>query len=166
MMHVDMDFFASCCDSGLTKAISHYNNSNSPHYGLTYHKALLEEAINVFRKNFQNPEKQQINERIIRETCESIWKQGGRQQCEYMSLKKNTCILPKHSAHDLSSHSSGVIFVSTCNCGRIQGRRDDPYTIYQANFEFYQILSKSCAHCQKSLKIDLPIFTPSITDYR
>lgn len=110
-------------------------------------------------------EKQHVNERIIRETCEHVWRQG-RQQCEYFSLRNNPCILPKHIAHDLSDHSSGVVFVSTCNCGRIQGRREDPYTIYQANFEFYQILFKNCGSCQKSLKIDVPVFAPSITDYR
>lgn len=46
------------------------------------------------------------------------------------------------------------------------GRRQDPYTIRQANYEFYQIMMNSCTACPKLESISFAIFEPSINDYR
>lgn len=72
--------------------------------------------------------------------------------------------MPKHESND--DHSSGVVYISTCNCGRTQGRRDDPYTIRQANYDFYQVLGKSCPSCGKLEKINFSVFEPSTNDFR
>lgn len=72
--------------------------------------------------------------------------------------------MPKHESDD--GHSSGVVYISTCNCGRTQGRRDDPYTIRQANYDFYQVLGKSCPSCGKLEKIVFSVFEPSTNDFR
>lgn len=72
--------------------------------------------------------------------------------------------MPKHESND--DHSSGVVYISTCNCGRTQGRRDDPYTIRQANYDFYQVLAKSCPSCGKVEKIDFSVFEPSTNDFK
>lgn len=72
--------------------------------------------------------------------------------------------MPKHEAKD--DHSSGVVYISTCNCGRTQGRRDDPYTIRQANYDFYEVLGSSCPACEKLEKINFSVFEPSTNDFR
>lgn len=72
----------------------------------------------------------------------------------------------KHVVTDLAEHSSGVVFVSTCNCGRTQGHREDPYTVRQANYEFYEIIGKSCTACVKLENVNFPTFQPSINDFK
>lgn len=72
--------------------------------------------------------------------------------------------MPKHESVD--DHSSGVVYISTCNCGRTQGRRDDPYTIQQANYDFYQVLAKNCPSCGKLENINFSVFEPSTNDFR
>lgn len=103
----------------------------------------------------------------LREMCTEIWL-NGRQQCEFPSLRGNPCVMPKHelSKEDGHGHSSGETIISACNCGRSQGRRPDPYTIRQANFDFYQIMTSSCTACGKLERISFPVFEPSINNYR
>lgn len=106
-----------------------------------------------------------VNENKLREMCERYWR-NGKQQCEVLSLRGNLCILPKHIVKELSEHSSAHVFISTCNCGRTQGRREDPYTIRHANYEFYQYMANNCNLCAKVKKVHFPVFEPSINDYR
>lgn len=65
-----------------------------------------------------------------------------------------------------STHTSGVLFVSTCNCGKTQGRRDDPYTIKKANFEFYELMRTNCTSCEKSESVEFPVFVPSSAEFK
>lgn len=76
--------------------------------------------------------------------------------------------MPKHevSKGDDVGHSSVETIISTCNCGRTQGRRQDPYTLRQANYEFYQIMAGNCTACAKLERIEFAVFEPSINDYR
>lgn len=101
----------------------------------------------------------------MRTICDEHWKMG-RQQCEFLSLRGNPCVMPKHDGIDPTEHSSNIVYVSTCNCGRTQGRREDPYTIRQANCDFYQILANSCTACNKLEKINFAIFEPSTNDFK
>jgi protein SMG8 len=98
----------------------------------------------------------------LRDVCTNIWL-NGKQQCECLSLRGNPCIMGKHTVHE---HSSGVVYVSACNCGRVQGRREDPYTVRQANFEFFQMMAKNCTNCGKLEKVQFPVFQPSTTDFK
>lgn len=92
---------------------------------------------------------------------------NGKQQCEILSLRSNPCMMvAKHSSTEGSMHSSGVIYVSTCNCGKTQGRREDPYTVRKANYEFYQLMTASCGTCEKSTMVEFPTFVPSSTDFK
>jgi protein SMG8 len=61
-------------------------------------------------------------------------------------------------------HSSGVRFVSTCNCGRKQGPREDPFVLRTANCEFYAVLAADC--CDRHEKWNFPVFQPSIKDFK
>lgn len=97
--------------------------------------------------------------------CETCWK-SGKQQCEYPSLRGSPCALPKHIVKEATEHSSGVVYISACNCGKTQGRREDPYSIRHANYEFYEYMANNCTLCAKVKHIRFAIFEPSINDYR
>lgn len=62
-------------------------------------------------------------------------------------------------------HSSGVRYLSACDCGHKQGTRDDPFTIRAANYDFYKILSVECG-CDMLDRINFPVFQPSVKDYK
>lgn len=99
-------------------------------------------------------------------TCNEIWL-NGRQQCEYLSLRGNPCVMPKHEINGSDvTHNSGEKIVSTCNCGRTQGIRVDPYTLRQANYEFYKLMMTSCTSCPKLESFSFDIFEPSSNEYR
>lgn len=92
---------------------------------------------------------------------------NGKQQCEVLSLRGNPCVMiAKHAISEGSMHSSGILFVSSCNCGKTQGRRDDPYTIKKANYEFYELMRTNCASCEKSESVEFPVFVPSSTEFK
>uniref|UniRef100_W8C0J7 Nonsense-mediated mRNA decay factor SMG8 n=1 Tax=Ceratitis capitata TaxID=7213 RepID=W8C0J7_CERCA len=164
IMDIDDEFFNACCDTGLQKAFAMYNNPTLTHYSSTVHKKLVEEAVSLYMKYARGTQKT-INENKLREMCERCWR-NGKQQCEILSLRGNPCILPKHMVTEPSEHSSGHVFISTCNCGRTQGRREDPYTIRHANYEFYEYMANNCSLCAKVKKVHFPVFEPSINDYR
>lgn len=65
----------------------------------------------------------------------------------------------------LMEHSSGVVYVSACNCGRKQGPREDPFNMRAANHDFYVLLAKDCGCCDLE-SVSFPVFTPSTKDYR
>uniref|UniRef100_A0A0N5AGC3 Nonsense-mediated mRNA decay factor SMG8 n=1 Tax=Syphacia muris TaxID=451379 RepID=A0A0N5AGC3_9BILA len=88
----------------------------------------------------------------LRLQCEEIW--AGKKACEFISLTGNPCILPAHfSPTDLdvpasrrTLHSSSARFLSTCNCGRSQSIRKDPFTLKEANYDFYAQSVFGCCH--------------------
>lgn len=164
IMDIDDEFFNACCDMGLQKAFAMYNNPALTHYSNTVHKKLVDEAVTLYMK-YARGTQTAVNENKLREMCERYWR-NGKQQCEVLSLRGNLCILPKHIVKELSEHSSAHVFISTCNCGRTQGRREDPYTIRHANYEFYQYMANNCNLCAKVKKVHFPVFEPSINDYR
>ncbi|EEC16658.1 hypothetical protein IscW_ISCW012866 [Ixodes scapularis] len=105
----------------------------------------------------------------LREDCDAIWK-AGRQMCEVLSLTGNHCVNPLHktpeNAEDESEedslvmpHCSQVKLISTCNCGRQQSTRDDPFILKAANYNFYLMLSAEC--CGVLERINFPVFEPS-----
>lgn len=136
------------------------------HYSKVYHEQKVFQSLAVLSQYGRGPHLGAC-EHKLRENCLEIWL-NGRQQCEFLSLRGNPCVMPKHeiSKGDDVGHSSGETIISTCNCGRTQGRRQDPYTLRQANFEFYQIMAGNCTACNKLDKIDFAVFEPSINDYR
>ncbi|XP_017481898.1 PREDICTED: protein SMG8 [Rhagoletis zephyria] len=164
IMDIDDEFFNACCDIGLQKAYAMYNNPTLTHYSSTVHKKLVEEAVSLYMK-YARGTQTVINETKLREMCERCWR-NGKQQCEMPSLRGNPCVLPKHIVKEPSEHSSAHVFISTCNCGRTQGRREDPYTMKHANYEFYEYMANNCNLCAKVKKVHFPVFEPSINDYR
>ncbi|KAI1703720.1 hypothetical protein Ddc_16446 [Ditylenchus destructor] len=86
--------------------------------------------------------------------CTNIWK-NGHQRCEAVSLTEHRCSL---AVHDLQiSHLSGYQLLSTCNCGRSQAVREDPFSAKQANLDFYE-QTDAFECCAKLDRIELPVF--------
>lgn len=59
-------------------------------------------------------------------------------------------------------HNSRARSTSSCNCGRRQAPRDDPFDIKSANYDFYQLQEEKC--CGKLERFYFPIFQPSTPD--
>ncbi|XP_058819673.1 nonsense-mediated mRNA decay factor SMG8 [Topomyia yanbarensis] len=164
IIDIDERFFAEICEHGLELAMVNYKEMLPHHYSSNFHEKKHQQAHELFIRYARGPEVER-HEIKLRDYCDSIWL-NGKQQCEYPSLRGNPCALGKHKANDPTEHSSGMVFVSACNCGRTQGHREDPYTIRQANYEFYQIIAKSCSNCNILERIKFPIFEPSSSDFR
>lgn len=142
-------------------AVNRYEMNLRSHYSQSYHDQKLNQSYGVYLE-YARGGKTLSNGEKLKEICDGIWR-NNRQLCECLSLRGNPCIMPKHNHSSPLEHSSGVVFVSTCNCGRTQNRREDPYLVKQANYDFYQLIN--CAHCVKADKIHFPIFEPSINDF-
>ncbi|XP_050076876.1 nonsense-mediated mRNA decay factor SMG8 [Anopheles maculipalpis] len=164
IVDIDERFFGEICEHGLDLAMLKYKDMLPPHYSASFHETKYQEALAILLEYARGPELKASIERL-KEYCDTIW-QSGKQQCEYPSLRGNPCVMGMHKTIDPAEHSSGVIYASSCNCGRTQGHREDPYTIRQANYEFYQIIAKSCSNCNRLERVQFPVFEPSISDFR
>ncbi|XP_053675397.1 nonsense-mediated mRNA decay factor SMG8 [Anopheles nili] len=164
IVDIDEHFFGEICEHGLELAMIKYKDVLPPHYSASFHETKYQDALNLLLQYARGPELKPSIERL-KEYCDAIW-QNGKQQCEFLSLRGNPCVLGKHRTIDPVDHSSGVIYIASCNCGRTQGHRQDPYTIRQANYEFFQIIAKSCSNCNRLERVQFPIFEPSISDFR
>ncbi|KJH50381.1 hypothetical protein DICVIV_03461 [Dictyocaulus viviparus] len=80
----------------------------------------------------------------VRAVCDDLW-QGGMRGCEQISMTGNRCQLKVHPAVGDASvdpsawemHSNDITYLSTCSCGRRQAVRRDPFTLKEANYDFY-----------------------------
>lgn len=164
--YIDTDdrFFAECSDYGYEMAIDAYMEMLPNNYSDEFHAQRLEQAELMLCKFARMQSISESYLQRLRQQCDDIWK-NGRQQCGYPSLRGNPCVLAKHG-DVLDQHSSGFVLVSTCNCGRMQGRRDDPFSVREANYDFYQILAGNCATCSKVTGLSFAVFEPSIRDFR
>lgn len=157
-------FFAECCEYGLELAVENYKEMLPHHYSKDYHEQKIYQSHAVLVKYGRGTNIDHYK-RELRIECDKTWL-NGRQQCECLSMRGNPCILAKHDVDVDEEHSSGAVIVSTCNCGRTQGRREDPYTIRQANYEFYNIMTNNCSMCTKLEHYQFPVFEPSTNDSR
>lgn len=163
-LDTDDRFFADCSDYGYEMAIDAYMDMLPKNYSDQFHSQRVDQAVAVLCRFARMPSNCEPYVKRLRKQCDSIWKDG-RQQCGFPSLRGNPCVLAKHG-DALDQHSSGYVLVSTCNCGRMQGRRDDPFSVREANYDFYQILAGNCATCSKVTVVQFAVFEPSIRDFR
>ncbi|KAJ8911497.1 hypothetical protein NQ315_014422 [Exocentrus adspersus] len=157
----DTRFSEQRCLKVLPLALARYQEGLPSHYAKSEHEARLSIALALFRAQARGPVFYQYASQLERE-CQGYW-ENGRQQCETASMTGNPCKLPKHSSDQ--EHISGFIYKAVCDCGRKVGPREDPYTAKQANYLFYQQISKEC-QCGKLERISFPIFQPSIQEYK
>lgn len=158
-------YFTECCEYGLELAIEHYKEMLPHFYSKEYHEQKVIQSNAVLSK-YGRGKSFSLGIQKLSATCEEIWL-NGRQQCEFKSLRGNPCVMPMHeTTGNETIHNSGETIVSTCNCGRTQGIRVDPYLLRQANYEFYRIMMTNCTACPKLEAVTFPVFEPSSNEYR
>nr|XP_057943718.1 nonsense-mediated mRNA decay factor SMG8 [Doryrhamphus excisus] len=171
-LDADTKFSENRCQKALPLAHSAYQ-SNLPHnYTTTVHKNQLTQALRVYSQHARGVAFQRYALQL-HEDCYKFWS-NGHQLCEERSLSDQHCVhkfhlLPQpgektdvdHNPPILNHNSRGRS-TSSCNCGRKQAPREDPFDIQTANYDFYQLLEEKC--CGKLERIDFPIFQPSTPD--
>ncbi|XP_059470994.1 nonsense-mediated mRNA decay factor SMG8 isoform X2 [Neocloeon triangulifer] len=171
-------FSEARCKKVLPLAFASYQEGLPTHYTQAYHDGRLAYALSVFSQHARGPSCAKYVEGL-KKSCDEHW-HDGRQMCEVLSLTGNPCTQPLHLTIDeeepcqtalqkkepLSTipHLSGVRYVSTCNCGRKQGPREDPFVLRTANCDFYAALAADC--CDRHEKWAFPVFQPSIKDFK
>ncbi|XP_060664947.1 nonsense-mediated mRNA decay factor SMG8 [Drosophila nasuta] len=161
-LNYERKFWSQLSELGLKKGISCYKHAAPAIYGNSMHQQLLADAKLVLEDEGRGPYTEAALLKLS-EVCAKFW-QDGRQQCEQLSLRGNPCTQPKELPHE--KHCSGVVHISSCNCGRTQGRREDPFTLRQANYEYYEHMASMCNLCVKVKKFQFPVFAPSSSEYR
>ncbi|XP_026229011.1 protein SMG8 [Anabas testudineus] len=171
-LDADTKFSENRCQKALPLAHNAYQ-SNLPHnYTTTVHKNQLAQALRVYSQHARGVAFQRYALQL-HEDCYKFWS-NGHQLCEERSLTDQHCV---HKFHLLPqpgekpdmdrnppilNHNSRGRSTSSCNCGRKQAPREDPFDIQAANYDFFQILEEKC--CGKLERIEFPVFQPSTPD--
>ncbi|KAG7212648.1 hypothetical protein KM043_012931 [Ampulex compressa] len=182
LLDTDVKFSKSRCSKVLPRALQTYQENLPQHYTRAYHETKLAHAMEVFEMHARGPLFEEFSEKLQAE-CDKHWR-AGRQMCEVLSLTGNPCTNPIHRGgsegagggeqpeqrdddNDLPirEHCSGVRYICACNCGRCQGSREDPFSLRQANYDYFQMLAKQCG-CAQLECIQFPVFQPSTHNYR
>jgi len=150
----DWKFSENRCLKVIPLATNAYLDNLPSHYTHSVHLSQLNKAFHVYSLNTRGPAFEHYMGRL-QEDCNQIW-WSGRQLCEIQSLTGQPCVYPFHripvgerqeeesAGIPCKPHSSRVTSIAACNCGRMQGTREDPFDLKVANFEFYQDLEKKC----------------------
>ncbi|KAL2714327.1 nonsense-mediated mRNA decay factor SMG8 isoform X3 [Vespula squamosa] len=190
LLDTDVKFSKSRCSKVLPRALQTYQENLPQHYTRAYHESKLAHAMAVFEMHARGPLFEEFSEKLQAE-CDKHWRTG-RQMCEVLSLTGNPCtnpihkggsegagggeqlepggdnrhrIFPIYSELPIMEHCSGVRYICACNCGRCQGPREDPFSLRQANYDYFQMLAKQCG-CAQLESIQFPIFQPSTHNFR
>ncbi|CAM6083888.1 unnamed protein product [Calypogeia fissa] len=173
--HLDHKFSAAWCERVLPSALDVYLKGLPPSYPTALHKSHLEKALRVFHSMVRGHAVPLYAEKLKKQ-CESVW-HSGRQLCDAQSLTGKPCI---HQVHDVSTHmsndgvkdrstasgkgmsekliskphSSGVVFLHACACGRSRKLRKDPFDFESANVTFFRF--PNCEELLPSLVIPSP----------
>uniref|UniRef100_A0A914Y230 Nonsense-mediated mRNA decay factor SMG8 n=1 Tax=Panagrolaimus superbus TaxID=310955 RepID=A0A914Y230_9BILA len=139
------------------RAIHNYRTnciSNGGCFSKAEHLNELEKATDSVKAMVDTGES--LREALIKvtETCTEYW-ENGHQRCESVSVTGHYC---KHKIHENDvEHDSGYRFTSSCNCGKKQITRMDPFNLKDANYDFF--LQFPCCSNMDSFKFQL--FSPS-----
>ena len=139
--------------------------------------------MSVFSVQARGPFSAKYAEMLVKD-CNAYW-HAGRQMCEELSLTGHHCSNRKHIVHgqnmldipEVSAdpdrttrkptlptmpHMSSVSFLAACNCGRKQANRDDPFTLKDANHNFYAEMEEEC--CRDLEKVRLIYLSMAINN--
>ncbi|XP_077596396.1 nonsense-mediated mRNA decay factor SMG8 [Stigmatopora nigra] len=171
-LDADAKFSENRCQKALPLAHGAYQ-SNLPHnYTTAVHKNQLAQALRVYSQHARGVAFQRYALQL-HDDCYKFWS-NGHQLCEERSLSDQHCVhkfhlLPKDGEstdvdHNppILNHNSRGRSTSSCNCGRKQAAREDPFDVHAANYDFYQGLEEKC--CSKLERINFPVFQPSTPD--
>ncbi|KAH7292106.1 hypothetical protein KP509_29G051800 [Ceratopteris richardii] len=159
----DLKFSEEWCKRMFPSVVAMYTNSLPPCYPTIIHQSHLEKALHYLKAMVKGPAVDLFAAKLKAE-CEGIWKPG-RQLCDAVSLTGRPCIhkvhdLPSGSITDMDEaktsketgrsegqnelssshpkpHSSGVVFLHACACGRSRRLREDPFDFEIANVKFF-----------------------------
>lgn len=171
-LDADNKFSENRCQKALPLAHSAYQSNLPHHYTTTIHKNQLAQALRVYSQHARGPAFQKYAMQL-HEDCYKFWS-NGHQLCEERSLTDQHCVhkfhlLPKSGEKPEPDRNPPVLYhnsrarsTSSCNCGRRQAPRDDPFDIKSANYDFYQLQEEKC--CGKLERFYFPIFQPSTPD--
>ncbi|XP_032668556.1 protein SMG8 [Odontomachus brunneus] len=182
LLDTDVKFSKSRCSKVLPRALQTYQENLPQHYTRAYHESKLAHAMAVFEMHARGPLFEEFSEKLQAE-CDKHWR-AGRQMCEVLSLTGHPCTNPIHKGGSegagggeqtepreddgelpVREHCSGVRYVCACNCGRYQNSREDPFSLRQANYDYFQLLAKQCG-CAQLESIQFPVFQPSTHNFR
>ncbi|XP_063540160.1 nonsense-mediated mRNA decay factor SMG8 [Cydia strobilella] len=157
----DVRFSHARCAKVLPIAQASYAEGLPAHYSSQHHAHKVSVALGVLHTMARGPVAGAAEARL-RAACTAAWR--SRSLCEAPSLTAHPCIHPEHD--NSKEHSSGVRYISACNCGRSKCSRDDPYTVKAANCTFYTTAAVECGVCSTLTSVAFPVFTPSTPTYR
>ncbi|KAL0881402.1 hypothetical protein ABMA27_001270 [Loxostege sticticalis] len=157
----DVRFSQARCAKVLPIAQASYAEGLPSHYSTQHHAHKVSVALGVLESMARGPLAGGARGRL-QAACAAAHR--ARSLCEAPSLTAHPCILPEHD--NTKEHSSGVRYISACNCGRTKCSREDPYTVKRANYTFYQQAADECGVCPTLQAIDFPVFQPSTPTYR
>lgn len=146
LMDIDEGFFSKCCENGVKKACNLYNNPVLNHYGKSFQKALIDEALSVYTAHARGPNVDKSEQTLIENFEMCLMKD---KQNEPLNIRPKSQTISKQRGN-----SNGEILVSTCNCKRVLCSREDPYLMRQENYEFYQTFPDACLFCVKNKKVN------------
>ncbi|KAL3687868.1 hypothetical protein R1sor_014177 [Riccia sorocarpa] len=184
-VNMDQKFSAAWCKRVLPSAYEVYMKGLPPCYPTSLHKSQLDKALGVFRSMVRGPAVPVFAEKL-RTDCEAVW-HSGRRLCDAVSLTGRPCIHQVHEVsssvcssmgrrrrkineiqetgktttekHISKPHSSGVVFLHACACGRSRKMRKDPFDFESANVRFFKFTN--CEDTLPSLVIPSPGGSPS-----
>lgn len=166
---IETKFSEARCGKVLPMAVAVYQNSLPPHYTSKVHNNQLAQALHTFNQHARGPAIEKYREQLKSE-CIAFWR-NGRQLCEVRSLTDRHCVhryhilAPPNGVQDpdadppILHHSSRSRSTATSSCGTVQGMRDDPFDLKEANYEFYVQLDKK-AHVQPLEVYPFPVYHP------
>jgi protein SMG8 len=175
LLEVDRNFSNSFCAKISTAAFGFYKEDLPETYPLHVHERKLNQTLQLFA-SLARGESTYHYAQILQNECKNYW-QNGRQICTARSLFGKFCSLPLHEVKDpldflqekedeiAISHCSSEKYVSTCNCGFRQTNRDDPFSVAEANWLFYQRLAQKC-RCKDMQKVRFPVFAGCVDEAR
>lgn len=180
-LDADMMFSESRCNKILPVAFSFYREKLPANYTQEIHEQKLNQTLQFFSSQVRGLCARKYM-KLLEQDCEQYWK-NGHQVCGVPSLFGNHCMNPIHrpistgeseaNTTDASAdanlkmmdHSSNIKYISACNCGHRQGNRDDPFSIKQANYDFFSLLSAKCS-CNELVGIEFPVFEGALASAR
>lgn len=157
-------FSETNCNKFLRIGTSTYQNNLPSHYTSKVHNNQLQQALEFYNTHARGPARSKY-EQILYDECDAYWNDG-RRLCEVKSLTGRHCVhrfhqLPSSKPSSLSNlptmnHCSRSRSLASSNCGRVQFQREDPFTLKEANFDFYNLLSQKT---QPIISSDIYLFS-------
>lgn len=149
---LNMKFSTSWCQRALPDAKEVYLKGLPACYPTSQHEAHLGKALHAFSSMVKGPAVHIYMKKLEHE-CTSVWL-SERQQCDAVSLTGHPCVHQRHNVKDdcslsgapCKSHSSGLVFLHACACGRSRQLRSDPF-----DFESANLTSSNFTDCDKFL---------------